>query len=58
MRDQNRIDTILETISKYWKTVPDWRLGQLISNIIDTDKLYYIEDDELIKLLEEYFNNN
>ena len=52
MRDINRIDKVLDEISKIWKANPDLRLGQLILNITDNPNiLYYVEDDELVKAL-------
>ena len=52
MRDVNRIDKVLDEISKIWKANPDLRLGQLILNITDNPNiLYYVEDDELVKAL-------
>ncbi len=33
MRDPERIDRIGEKLLRLWKKYPDWRLGQLISNL-------------------------
>lgn len=57
MRDINRIDRILDRLKTLWKKYPDLRLGQLILNVINDPALYYIEDEELIDLLEEYYDN-
>ena len=55
MRDPKRIDEICETIRKEWHKVPDWRLGQLLVNSLRGHRcypdLFYVEDDELMKLL-------
>ena len=57
MRDINRIDRILDRLKTLWKKYPDLRLGQLILNVLQDPALYYIEDEELIELLEEVYNN-
>ena len=58
MRDLERIPEILNKIGKIWKEYPDLRLGQLISNMSDRSPwpLFYIEDDELIERLEEFYD--
>lgn len=55
MRNINRIDSILEKLGNIWKEYPDLRLGQLICNIIKDPALYYIEDEQLIELLEKEY---
>ena len=60
MRDPKRIKPLLMEIEKQWENFPDWRLGQLIENIkrfYNIDDLFYIEDDEMISLLEEWLTN-
>jgi hypothetical protein len=36
MRNKNRIPKFLKELEKYWQKVPDWRFGQLISNVLGT----------------------
>lgn len=56
MRDPNRIDKILEVLGDVWKIVPDWRFGQLISNLQyfynskDGD-CFFVEDDKMYEFL-------
>lgn len=62
MRDPNRIDRICSLLSKVWKQNPDWRLGQLIYNIVRSSKgssapLFYIEDEELESIMRAYLPN-
>ncbi len=54
MRNPKRIDRIINLARELWHTYPDWRLGQLISNVIGDDNfIFYMEDDEFEeKLLE------
>ena len=55
MREKERIDRILKKIEKIWKLNPDWRLGQLISNVTyrgAEQHLWTMEDDALEKLLD------
>ena len=57
MRDINRIDLILDRLKILWKKHPDLRLGQLILNVLQDPALYYVEDEQLIDLLEEFYSN-
>ena len=56
MRDINRIDEVLAALKENWEKVPDWRFGQLISNMQSAagDDLFYVEDDEFADMVEEY----
>jgi len=56
MRDKNRILPIMFRIIALWFTYPDLRLGQLLLNVMDETKLYYIEDIDLIISLENFYN--
>ena len=51
MRDPERIDYILEILRRAWKTVPDYRLCQLIVNLFGEDP-FYVEDDKVAQTLE------
>lgn len=54
MRNPSRIPRVLKLLEKAWEEVPDWRLGQLISNIardVGWSDAYYLEDDDLEKEL-------
>lgn len=56
MRNPKRIKPILKELEKIWTANPDLRLGQLFGNCIDNDmNFYYIEDEDLIKLLKETY---
>lgn len=58
MRNQMRIPKTIQLIEHYWLKVPDWRFGQLIENIktfAGIDDLFYIEDDELMQIFEDFF---
>lgn len=55
MRDPKRIKEIVMELEKYWNNHPNWRLGQLMSNLLyelrgDNDP-FFIEDNELLELL-------
>jgi hypothetical protein len=52
LRDQKRIDVIMEKVAELWKTVPNQRLCQVLSNAVkhasgETD-VYYTEDEDLL----------
>ena len=57
MRNPDRISETLKELEKFWKQVPDWRLGQVISNlsyeIMGANDPFYTEDDELLELLRQ-----
>jgi len=55
-RDKNRIPVILDEIKKVWEERPDMRLCQLIINATGKDP-YYIEDDELIRLINNIYKD-
>lgn len=57
MRDKNRIKPFMEEITKYWEKVPDWRFGQLISNVLDmlTVDKFFLEDEEVLEVFRKYF---
>ena len=59
MRNPNRIPIIIKKLEEAWKRVPDWRLGQLISNLRGpgVQDVFYLEDDELEKRLDEFLDN-
>ena len=56
MRDPNRIPEILNQLKAIWSSFPDLRLGQLLLNVDQDPRLYYIEDEELIKALRDYYS--
>ena len=63
MRDPNRIYPFLAKLGEYWSAVPDWRFGQLIMNVFESDEAsgthpFYIEDNRMIEIFEMYFKNN
>lgn len=57
MRDPARIDRFCQRLAELWKKVPDWRFGQLISNVLGafSKDPFYIEDDKLLEFFESYF---
>lgn len=58
MRNINRIEPFLKTLGEAWKTVPDWRFGQLMMNFLGQLKRdpFFYEEDELEKELINFFN--
>jgi hypothetical protein len=58
MRNKNRIPKFLKELEKYWNKVPDWRFGQLISNVLGTcerDPFFY-EENEMLDVFKKFFN--
>lgn len=60
MRDPNRIDDFLKRLGDCWRQVPDWRFGQLISNVLSTynGDIFFPEDDKMIEFFENFFKEN
>lgn len=58
MRDIGRIDEVLKEIGEVWKQVPDLRLGQLLLNVLQDPALYYVEDDQLVLRLKEFYKRS
>ena len=58
MRDPGRIYKFCNELANIWMNeCPDWRFGQLMSNVLnsfDRDP-FFIEEDEMIKKFKEYF---
>ncbi len=59
MRESSRINPLIERLRAVWLSHPDARLGQLLMNSVrDGTHLYYIEDADLLDLVERlYFGN-
>lgn len=55
MRDSERIARIILKLGKLWCRFPDYRLGQLISNLQGPGvrDVFFMEDDEWEKLIED-----
>lgn len=58
MRDICRIDKVLKEVGEVWKQVPDLRLGQLLLNVLQDPALYYVEDDQLVLYLKEFYKRS
>ena len=58
MRDINRIEPMLDELKCVWEQYPDLRLGQLICDIVPEDKLYYIEDNLMMKQIRLWKQTN
>lgn len=57
-REIDRIEVVLDKVRQTWYSNPDMRLGQLLLNLesyYHTD-LYHVEDDELVRRLEEVYD--
>ena len=56
MRDPNRLYSFYDELRKLHMTyVPDWRFGQMIMNVFCTMDIFYMEDDEILRHIREYF---
>ena len=64
MRDPDRIKDFMDELEKIWHdSFPDWRFGQLMSNILgfasmeSKKDIFFIEDDEMLGLFKKYFSS-
>ena len=60
MRDRNRIPGYAQRLAAVWAKVPDWRLSQLLTNVIldyisehDIEP-FYMEDEQFLAYIEKY----
>lgn len=60
MRDPKRIDKFCDDLKALWHCIPDWRFGQLMSNMLGAyvaqtkRDIYFPEDNELMTFFTEY----
>ena len=48
---------VIERLLNEWERVPELRLGQLISNVIDSEvELFYMDDEDLIRHIKEFID--
>jgi len=59
MRNKKRIPKITKLLEEAWELVPDWRLGQLVSNLLGTGPrdVFHPEDEEWEKLLKDFIKS-
>ena len=56
MRDPNRLYSFYDELRKLHMTyVPDWRFGQMMMNVFRTTDIFYMEEDEILRHVREYF---
>ena len=61
MRDSHRIQKFCDELAYLWSIVPDWRFGQLLSNVLGDwqskahKDIFFPEDDEMIQIFRDYF---
>lgn len=62
MRDPKRIKAFCDELASLWGKVPDWRFGQLMSNVLGDyvyethQDVFFPEDDELLDFFRQYFS--
>lgn len=55
-RDPIRLYKFYEELKRIHMTyVPDWRFGQLISNIFGSHDIFYLEEEDVLKHIKRYF---
>ena len=56
MRDPNRLYKFYDELKRIHMTyVPDWRFGQLITNIFGSYDIFYLEEEDILRRIKRYF---
>ena len=59
MRDPKRIYAFCNKLAEHWSKVPDWRFGQLLSNVLGQEMkgkdLFFPEEDEMMGYFDHFF---
>ena len=60
MRDKKRIPIIIRKLETAWRSVPDWRLGQLVSNLqgVGYQDIFHTEDEDWEKRLDKFIRKD
>ena len=60
MRDVKRIKPLLDKLEKAWLIVPDWRLGQLVSNLKGTgvQDVFFPSDEDWDEMIDDFIENH
>ena len=63
MRDTRRIRKFCNRLAAAWESLPDWRFGQLMMNVLGEMQYggrdpFFPEDDEMIEYIERYVANS
>ena len=62
MRNPERISKVIKELERFWEENPDWRLGQVVSNLsyelMGNNDPFYMEDKDLLELLKQKNKNN
>jgi hypothetical protein len=60
MRDPERIPRVLEDIERIWRLHPDWRLGQLLSNLAAwaDESVWDLEEDVLLEEIRRHLEQS
>ena len=57
MREPKRIRAFCNRLADIWESqCPDWRFGQLISNVLGSEDNFYTEEEDMMRKFESYFN--
>ena len=55
-RNPNRLYPFYDELRRIHMTyVPDWRFGQMMVNIFGTQDIFYLEEDDVLKRVKQYF---
>lgn len=56
MRDPNRLHKFYDELKRiHMEYVPDWRFGQMIMNIFGGRDIFYMEEEDILQKVKEYF---
>ena len=56
MRNPNRLYKFYDELKRIHMTyVPDWRFSQMMYNIFGAKDIFYMEEDQVLNKIKEYF---
>ncbi len=64
MRNPDRIPEYCDKLAWLWSQVPDWRFGQLMSNMLGAyygktkRDIFFAEDEEMFDFFDKFIQNN
>jgi hypothetical protein len=61
VRDPQRINLMVWKLGVVWFEHPDWRLGQVISNVLSLgpdEDVFHVEDERLNRALDDYIKRD
>lgn len=56
-RDEDYMEDFMNELIDIWQEFPELRFGQLLCNVLRDPSLYYVEDEDLLKKVRDYYTD-